>query len=135
VAGTAGSLQADGPDLGAQTVTLTTATGIARPVLEGKWFNDGFRGTMGELLCAIEEGREPLNAARENLFSLALAFAAVRSRIDGQGGRGRRGPAAGKLRGRKTRFSVREICRFPTRKTAVLLPVFRAENAALRSSR
>jgi predicted dehydrogenase len=84
VAGTAGSLQADGPDLGAQTVTLTTATGIARPVLEGKWFNDGFRGTMGELLCAIEEGREPSNAARENLFSLALAFAAVRSRIEGK---------------------------------------------------
>jgi hypothetical protein len=39
---------------------------------------------MGELLCAIEEGREPSNGARENLFSLALAFAAVRSRIEGK---------------------------------------------------
>jgi predicted dehydrogenase len=84
VAGTAGSLVADGPDLGAQTVTLTTATGIARPALEGQWFNDGFRGTMGELLCAIEEARAPSNNARDNLFSLALAFAAVRSRITGQ---------------------------------------------------
>ena len=84
VVGTGGSLVADGPDLGAQNVTLTTAEGIARPALEGQWFNDGFRGTMGELLCAIEEGREPTNSARENLFSLALAFAAVRSRITGQ---------------------------------------------------
>lgn len=84
IGGTAGSLEADGPDLGAQTVTLTTANGIARPALEGQWFNDGFRGTMGELLCAIEDGREPSNSARENLFSLSLAFAAVRSRITGK---------------------------------------------------
>ena len=84
VGGTAGSLTSDGPDLGAQQVTLTTPEGVARPVLEGQWFNDGFRGTMGELLCAIEEGREPSNGARENLASLALAFAAVRSRITGR---------------------------------------------------
>jgi predicted dehydrogenase len=84
VGGTEGSLVADGPDLGAQAVTLTTARGIARPSLEGQWFNDGFRGTMGELLCAIEEGREPSNGARENLASLALAFAAVRSRVTGR---------------------------------------------------
>ncbi|MGD1888175.1 MAG: Gfo/Idh/MocA family protein [Cohaesibacteraceae bacterium] len=84
VGGTAGSLRADGPDLGAQTVTLTTAEGIARPKLTGQWFNDGFSGTMGELLCAIEEDREPSNGARENLKSLAMAFAAVRSRITGK---------------------------------------------------
>ncbi len=82
--GTGGSLQSDGVDLGAQRVTLTTPEGIARPTLEGQWFNDGFRGTMGELLCAIEDGREPSNGARENLRSLALAFAAVRSRITGR---------------------------------------------------
>jgi len=84
VGGTTGSLVADGRDLSAQAVTLTTQTSIARPVLEGQWFNDGFRGTMGELLSAIEDGREPLNGARENLASLAMAFAAVRSRITGQ---------------------------------------------------
>ena len=84
VGGTAGSLESDGSDLGAQTVTLTTAEGIARPVLEGAWFNDGFRGAMGELLSAIEDGREPINGARENLRSLALAFAAVESRITGK---------------------------------------------------
>lgn len=83
IGGTLGSLQSDGPDLGVQSVTMTTPHGIARPALEGNWFNDGFQGTMGELLCAIEEDREPSNGARENLQSLAMAFAAVESRMTG----------------------------------------------------
>lgn len=80
IAGTKGSLQSDGSDLGQQSVTLTTAAGIARPKLQGTWFNDGFRGAMGALLVAIEEGTEPANGAGENLDSLALAFAAIQSR-------------------------------------------------------
>lgn len=84
VGGTAGSMVSDGPDLSQQSVTLTTPEGIARPKLEGQWFNDGFKGTMGELLCAIEEDREPSNGAAENLRSLAMAFAAVRSRMTGR---------------------------------------------------
>jgi predicted dehydrogenase len=84
VGGTDGSLASDGPDLSQQQVTLTTPDGIARPKLEGQWFNDGFAGTMGELLCAIEDRREPSNGAAENLFSLAMAFAAVRSRMTGK---------------------------------------------------
>jgi len=83
VAGTAGSLLSEGPDLGTQSVTLTTAAGRARPALAGTWFNDGFRGAMGELLCAIEEDREPENGARGNLGSLALCFAAFQSARDG----------------------------------------------------
>ena len=83
IAGTRGSLQSDGPDLGSQSVSLTTAQGRARPTLEGAWFNDGFRGAMGELLCAIDEDREPANGAEENLQSLALAFAAIASRRAG----------------------------------------------------
>lgn len=79
IAGSAGSLESTGPDLGDQQVTLTNAEGRARPVLQGSWFNDGFRGAMGELLSAIEEGREPENGARANLRSLELAFAAVAS--------------------------------------------------------
>lgn len=79
IGGTKGSLQSDGPDLGRQAVKLTTAEGRAQPVLEGQWFNDGFRGAMGELLSAIEDGREPLNGAEANLQSLALAFAAIAS--------------------------------------------------------
>lgn len=84
IAGTAGSLQSDGPDLGRQGVTLTTAAGIARPALSGTWFNDGFRGAMGALLVAIEDGTEPDNGAAENLNSLALAFAAIQSRRTGR---------------------------------------------------
>ena len=78
-AGRRGALRSEGPDLGQQVVTLTTAAGRASPKLEGTWFNDGFRGAMGELLCAIEDDREPVNGARENLGSLKLAFAAIES--------------------------------------------------------
>ena len=68
-----------GPDPKHQTVTLYTPEGHATPKLEGQWFPDGFHGTMGELLSAIEENREPINSARNNLKSLALCFAAVAS--------------------------------------------------------
>ncbi|TNC68256.1 Gfo/Idh/MocA family protein [Rubellimicrobium roseum] len=84
VGGTRGSLVSDGPDLGTQSVTLTTAEGRSRPRLHGEWFNNGFRGAMGELLSAIEDGREPENGARANLRSLALAFAAIASARTGR---------------------------------------------------
>lgn len=84
VAGTLGSLRSEGPDLGQQDVTLTTAAGWARPALAGNWFNDGFRGAMGALLVAIEDDSEPANGATENLHSLALAFAAIRARRTGR---------------------------------------------------
>ncbi len=84
IAGTGGSLCSDGPDLGSQRVTLTTAAGRAVPKLQGKWFNDGFRGAMGALLVAIETDSEPANSAAENLQSLALAFAAIESRRTGR---------------------------------------------------
>lgn len=79
VVGSEGTLFSTGPDLKTQSVTLTTAAGAARPRLVGCWFDDGFHGTMGELLCAIEENREPANSARNNLRSLELCFAAVAS--------------------------------------------------------
>ena len=65
-------------------MTINTARGWATPTLRGSWFPDGFHGTMGELLCAIEEDREPINSAGENLHSLALCFAAIASATDGQ---------------------------------------------------
>ncbi len=79
VAGTKGSLSSIGPNLQEQTVTLHTQAGAARPALTGSWFNDGFHGAMAELLSAIEENREPSNNGRDNLLSLALAFAAINS--------------------------------------------------------
>jgi predicted dehydrogenase len=69
---------------GAHDLTLFTKRGFALPALQGKWFNDGFRGAMGELLCAIEEGRQPSHSARENLKSLAICFAAVKSADTGR---------------------------------------------------
>jgi len=84
IAGTQGSLQSDGPDLGTQRVTLTTSKGRSSPTLTGQWFNDGFRGAMGALLVAIEDDTEPENGARDNLRSLALAFAAIESRKTGR---------------------------------------------------
>jgi predicted dehydrogenase len=79
IAGTNGTITSSGPDLGKQSVTLHTKEGTAVPPLESHWFDAGFHGTMAELLCSIEENREPANSARNNLKSLALAFAAIAS--------------------------------------------------------
>jgi predicted dehydrogenase len=79
VIGVNGAAFSQGPDLNNQAVELYTEAGVARPLLMGSWFNDGFAGAMGELLCAIEDGREPLNSARGNLLSLNLCQAALRS--------------------------------------------------------
>jgi predicted dehydrogenase len=79
VIGANGVAFSQGPDLGHQAVELNTEAGVARPLLTGSWFNDGFAGAMGELLSAIEDKREPLNSARGNLLSLKLCQAALRS--------------------------------------------------------
>jgi predicted dehydrogenase len=84
VAGTTGTLISEGPSLTEQTVKLYRRKGWARPVLKGSWFTNGFHGTMAELLCAIEEKREPSNSGRNNLKSLALCFAACRSAETGK---------------------------------------------------
>jgi predicted dehydrogenase len=47
--------------------------------LSGEWLPDGFAGTMGELLSAVAEDREPFNSARHNLLSLQLTLAACKS--------------------------------------------------------
>ena len=79
VAGTKGSIVSTGPSLSEQTVTLHTEQGSGSPQLLGTWFREGFQGAMAELLCAIEEGRDPVNQARGNLRSLELCFAAIAS--------------------------------------------------------
>jgi predicted dehydrogenase len=47
--------------------------------LAGEWLPDGFAGSMGELMCAIAEQREPFNSARNNLLTLRMTLAACRS--------------------------------------------------------
>jgi predicted dehydrogenase len=79
IAGTLGSARYDGPSLSEHAVTIHTKKGFGSPRLRGDWFREGFMGTMGELLCAIESNRTPSNSARSSLAGLAACFAAVRS--------------------------------------------------------
>jgi len=84
LAGSLGTLESTGASLSEQSVVLTTAAGVAVPELSGTWFENGFQGTMCELLCAIEDKREPTNSARNNFRTLALCFAALSSANSGQ---------------------------------------------------
>lgn len=85
VAGTEGTLRARGPGLNKQPIMeiFTREGGTAVP-LQGEWFVNGFQGTMGELLCAIEEDRDPSNSAKNNLGSMELCFAALASADSGR---------------------------------------------------
>lgn len=84
VCGAFGTLRSFGPSLSQQTLVLHTAEGDATVPLQGTWFTEGFQGTMAELLCAIEDHREPAHSARNNLSSLELCFAALASADSGQ---------------------------------------------------
>ncbi len=84
LSGTAGSLYSVGSGNQEQQVTVNVASGSWTPKLVGKWFPDGFHGTMGELLCAIEEDRESTIDAKDNLHSLELCFAAIHSAETGK---------------------------------------------------
>jgi predicted dehydrogenase len=79
VCGSEGTLRSIGPSLTEQIVTYYSAAGEATPALTGNWFEQGFQGTMGELLCAIEQGREPTNAAATVVPTLQFCFAAIAS--------------------------------------------------------
>lgn len=90
VTGSKGSIQTDGTSYQDLTLTMdyldpkSGETRKIQPKLEGRWFPDGFHGTMGELLCSIEEDRTPTIDAARNLQSLAICFAAVASAESGQ---------------------------------------------------
>ncbi len=68
---------------GSDRVSLDDGETVTDHPLAGQWFTDGFAGTMGELLCAIAEDRQPENAARENLATVRLMLAALASTRDG----------------------------------------------------
>lgn len=83
VVGSDATIQSIGPNLNEQQLTLYRGDEVLTAELAGQWFNDGFAGAMGELLCAIEEDREPSNSARHNIHSLEIAFAAIASAQQG----------------------------------------------------
>ena len=84
IIGTKGRISATGKPLEAHHLELITSEGIARPNLEGHWMPDGFGGTMGELLCAIDENRQPYHSAAHNLRSLEAVFALIASADEGR---------------------------------------------------
>jgi predicted dehydrogenase len=51
--------------------------------LSGSWFVDGFAAAMGELMCAVDEDREPENSAADAAQSVALVLAARASAEQG----------------------------------------------------
>jgi predicted dehydrogenase len=50
-----------------------------KPKWKEAWFPDAFSGPMAELLCALEEKREPTISGRDNLKTMALVEAAYLS--------------------------------------------------------
>lgn len=84
LSGTKGSLYSTGSGNQEQEIKVSLENGAWQPKLEGRWFPDGFHGTMGELLCAIEEKRPCSISAEDNLESLALCFAAIASAEQGR---------------------------------------------------
>ena len=66
------------------TIDWTTARGPGagrwrKPRWKEAWFPDAFAGPMGDLLGAIEEGREPAVGGEDNLKTMALVDACYKS--------------------------------------------------------
>ena len=62
--------------------TLTLRRPDSRPItyeFDARWLPDAFLGPMGDLMDAIATGRPPVTSGRDNLRTLALAFASYRS--------------------------------------------------------
>lgn len=51
--------------------------------IQGTWFPDAFGGSMGEMMRALNEDREPQTSGRDNLNSIKIAYAAVESARSG----------------------------------------------------
>lgn len=52
--------------------------------IRGQWFPDAFGGSMGEMMQALTEKREPQTSGRDNLNSIRIAYAAVESSETGK---------------------------------------------------
>ncbi|WNB86581.1 Gfo/Idh/MocA family oxidoreductase [Cellulomonas sp. ATA003] len=62
--------------LGSDALELERGTTRTRYALDGQWFTDGFAGTMGELLSAVTDGREPEHSAAHVSATVRLGLAA-----------------------------------------------------------
>jgi predicted dehydrogenase len=83
VDGTVATLVHEGASLGGRHVDMINGPGpdesVHRIPIDSDWFGPGMAGAMGELLCAIEEGRRPHHCAQSSLRGLSLCFAALES--------------------------------------------------------
>lgn len=80
--GTEGSLAGGGAEL---TLALKSEPDRKHVFsIQGSWFPDAFGGSMGELMRALAEDREPLTSGEDNLESIKIAYAAVRSSESGR---------------------------------------------------
>ena len=79
--GTEGSIIATQSEL-----TLCRTDSDERMVIqiEGSWFPEAFGGSMGEMMRALHENREPMTSGRDNLNSIKIAYAAVESSNTGE---------------------------------------------------
>lgn len=84
ISGTKGTLRSTGSDMGKADVGIWTKKGSAVAKLDGNWFGDGFHGSMGELLCSIEQKRDPITNAFDNVRGLEVCFAAIKSAETGK---------------------------------------------------
>ena len=100
-----GTVLGGGPVPGEEWLELERDGRTTSFQLDGSWHTNGFAGTMGELITAIAERREPYNSARHNLLSLELTLAACLSAEDD----GR--PVAVEHEARPSRGARREGCR------------------------
>jgi predicted dehydrogenase len=84
VHGTRGTLRGavDSPVSG-DYVEIDDGNVVERPTLEGNWFPDGFVGSMGELLLALEEEREPEHGFRCAAQTQELILTACKSAESG----------------------------------------------------
>ena len=78
VHGTTGTLRGS-VLLGSDRLELDDGTAITDIPLSGSWFVDGFAAALGELMCAVEDGREPENSASDAALSVDVVLAARRS--------------------------------------------------------
>ena len=80
--GTAGSAILAGSEL---TLSSAARPGQRRTFrLRGSWFPDAFGASMGAFLTALAERRRPPTSGEDNLRTIRIAMAAVRSARDGR---------------------------------------------------
>ena len=77
--GSKGTMRGIGDVNKINAVEYANAKGTVKIPLQGEWFPDAFRGTLGEFLRSIEEDRESSISAQNNLRTLELCFAVMES--------------------------------------------------------